>query len=432
MISEEALAFYMCKIESILQSRIEILERENHENKLILSLIRKSGVISKNAQKPTVNNPSTSISKRVCDDIGSKSNEPSLEDVLKMARSVRNPKSSKERKTVSTSESKISSTLDGHNQESQKSVNLNMESSAVSTDDFDLRILIVASLKQLGKQKLTSPSILLTPSKESFMQQSILLSKLHKCTICQKHPIFELIKQSCFAAIKRAQTTPQNHKQSMDDILTLIMKIRNVKDIYYKALQSRITRLKSTQLNENDKQEIITIWICARMICAKYQQITRMLQQLKLNGHVRTTEEELMEKFMKKIISLPFYTPINIQQVTQSNALFDRMKTKAWLINSVECVEQFHLTMHSNVKFVIENLISKFYLKEIIKRLKECCAIEIETINSVKISSSRLADVQKEYWTHALKLYRDVYCCLVKEAQNGSSCIFLNKSSKTS
>jgi hypothetical protein len=213
----------------------------------------------------------------------------------------------------------------------------------------------------------------------------------------------------------------------------LMQNLKANREDYNRHLKARLNRTPISKLETNDLKEIFTTWYKTQKCLESYEDSGYLNENKPLNdrdsnskdlrNRARHTYEEDtdMQRLQQLKIDMIDSMPLNISDDMTIND--DVLMSKEWFRNAINVIELHHENFGGRLKFVIESAIGRYELRNTVKKLKECCALEKE----FRVTTTNKNKNNKDGWIEALKYYKAVHCCLTTEAQDFSSCIFISK-----
>jgi hypothetical protein len=213
----------------------------------------------------------------------------------------------------------------------------------------------------------------------------------------------------------------------------LMHNLKANREDYNRHLKARLNRTPISKLATNDLKEIFSTWYKTQK-CLEFYEGSGYFNENKLlndrdsnskdlRNRARDTHEEDtdMQRLQQLKIDMIDSMPLNISDDMAIND--DVLMSKDGFRNATNVIELHHENFSGRLKFVTESAIGRYELRNTIRKLKECCALEKE----FRITTMNKNKNNKEGWIEALKHYKAVHCCLTTEAQDFSSCIFISK-----
>ena len=190
---------------------------------------------------------------------------------------------------------------------------------------------------------------------------------------------------------------------------------------YNKLLKGKLNRIPISKMSKEEVKDIFAAWYQTQKISetaeASLRQDHSSSSRYGRENFSAVNGNQLLEMKSTLIDRLPSRSR-SLKLLISDEIL----TTKEWLLRSVEEIRYFHEVFDDRMKYIMETGIGRYELRSIVQQLKECCTFEKDIMNTDKSKRLHL----NEQWINALKCYKAVRTCLISEAQNDTSCMFLS------
>jgi hypothetical protein len=432
------------KLNESLDARIQKLEGANQKTEKILYLLRdiKSGlheeeedsIVKKNvlpvqdvdAIKPEISG--------VISNIIEKPQSESLEDVLQRAKQIRESKKSKSQlkshhvsRNIDNSSSKSNSSSNNTIINSNEVIKHETTKTGMkSNDSFQQQKsdIISPRLKAEARlDKIRERLFRLGSSKKSKLIPDIYRANTHS-TVSSIHlnPLYiaSYLHAKMSSENIRKSGRIQIDKNQAEEVLNYVVDGLNQQKQNFDVNYKDHFYLKSI---DQYTSEDITILLQTWMAYQKSIHILMCLNQIrntpKSDKKIENPALQLIESSYIHLQSLAYMTPFHFNRyVTATPKIFKRVGTKPWLTKIFEKVIQHNIRLQIFVEFIVETTLGQVYLRHCANEIKRCC--ENTLIESGNTNNSF-------DWRPALLFYRDLYNCLIHQAQDHTSCIIIEK-----
>lgn len=212
----------------------------------------------------------------------------------------------------------------------------------------------------------------------------------------------------------------------------LMHNLKTNRENYNKHLKGRLNRTPTSKLATNDLKEIFAAWYKTQKCLEFYEDSDCLhksrpvderdsLENFRKKAYHNYEEDTDMNRLQQLKINLIDSMPLNISDDMAIND--DILMSKEWYRNTKHATDLHHEDFSGRMKFIIETAIGRYELRNTVKKLRECCALE----KDFRSTTTNRNESDIEGWIEALKYYKAVHCCLTTEAQDFSSCIFISK-----
>jgi hypothetical protein len=212
----------------------------------------------------------------------------------------------------------------------------------------------------------------------------------------------------------------------------LIHNLKTNRENYNKHLKARLNRTPISKLATNDLKEIFASWYKTQKCLEFYEESDCLhknkplhdrdsIKDLRKKADNNYEDDTDMNRLQQLKADLIDSMPLNISDNMTIND--DILMSKEWYRNATHAIDLHHEAFSGRLKFIMETAIGRYELRNTVKKLKECCALE----KDFRSTATDRNESNKERWIEALKYYKAVHCCLTTEAQDFSSCIFISK-----
>lgn len=212
----------------------------------------------------------------------------------------------------------------------------------------------------------------------------------------------------------------------------LMNNLKTNRENYNKHLKARLHRTPISKLATKDLKETFAAWYKTQKCLEFYEESDCLhenkpvhdrdsIEDLRKKAYNNYEEDTDMNRLQQLKIDLIDSMPLNISDDMTIND--DILMSKEWYRNTTHAIDLHHEAFSGRLKFVMETAIGRYELRNTVKKLKECCALE----KDFRSTTTNRNKSNKEGWIEALKYYKAVHCCLTTEAQDFSSCIFISK-----
>lgn len=254
----------------------------------------------------------------------------------------------------------------------------------------------------------TSPSYSRTTShalsttKELYLAQAGLLSRLHGRPSLPPSLHYEVVEIERLQSSGTRRSPPVPTPVSPTPPTNLLPMLQQLRMQYEKQWR---TRLQGGELSSPDKIGLLTLWYRTRKTLQVYDGLRN---GLKIERVDESDEAKVWAMVGELVDTLPPFAPRTPGKLTT-------LASKEWLAQSKRHVAEHYGSLQSRVEFTVESGLGKVFLKDVVKRLRECVARSSDDERGLR------------EWQDALKAYRAAYSLLLKQAQNSNSCLFIHK-----
>ena len=271
--------------------------------------------------------------------------------------------------------------------------------------------------------------------KELYSSQHQLLSVLNDRITFPRSVAYSALK---FEQMERNNHSPQNSQENAPSIPDIDPRSKNAEDrifqnkivletmknneeSYNKLLKGKLSRIPVSKMSKEDIKEIFAAWYqTQRLLEAAECSLYGDESSTSGNGEARCETADCKNlQEMKTVLMdrIPVRTFSHIPLISD-----EILVSKNWLIETCDNVKNFHDSFDCRIKHLIETGIGRYELRSTVQQLKECCRLakEMTTMDCDKRNNLN------RKWIDALKYYKAVRTCLVSEAQDDSSCMFIS------
>ena len=261
--------------------------------------------------------------------------------------------------------------------------------------------------------------------KELYNSQQELLSTLNDHTTFPRSVAFSALK---FENMERNRCAKfrigANEIGQHQDIFEIM---KSNQESYNKLLKGKLSRIPISKMSKEDVKDIFSAWYQTQ----KLLEAAEVSLQKDHSSSSQCGGEKVSTDNSKQLLEMKTALIDRIPSRSRSLELLisdEILTSKEWLKKSTEEIHYFHDVFEVRMKYLMETGIGRYELRSIVRQLKECCTLEKEIMSTDMNTDNSKRIYLTGQWINALKYYKAVRTCLVSEAQNDTSCMFISHS----
>ena len=342
-----------------------------------------------------------------------------LEEILNKAKEIRNTSKTKRNRSNDNNGTKlpVKLTLNSHSViiDTHELLSKPVDKTDV-TEECCLSFIndFQSQLKILAAEEFKNPLNLLSSDKELSILHYKLLNKLGKRISIPKNNVFHMVSYDIRfynlskSSIYDVNSLSNSHNLTESVLLSVFKKAQS-------RFESRLkVRLQSSTFGANKlkdlKIEILENWF----------RVHRCFQLYDAYISNNLAVEDVNNISILTIINNLFKSTSNVTPYLIGNKSVSALSSDKWHSAIINKVDVYQDIFQNKIKYIAELVIGKYFLKNTIKELKQCCENKL-------ISDKHFNDKLVSQWITTLKSFRDLYCTLVNEVKSSTCCVFVEK-----
>ena len=434
-------------VENVLDQRIAILSETNARYKRIIAHLR----LCQAAEKPTPYVHSDTEDDQISLPLQEETSDTTkLDDILSLARKIRESKKSTKddagtyhnsQPESSNSHTKPRSKR-GANKSGISSPSPSLESvqgsgSDIITESQNLKILekkennelhrvslrqnLLSQLDIISKNRFVWP-LAASISHDLITSQTHLLTRLSGRPKLPKTFIYDTIQFKIETSVRK------NSRNRSLGIAALTRSIKDQRHEYERYIKGPLSR---RSLTAQERERLLTSYCKLNRLYKSYERLedTGRVAAFSKSGEEGPFTAESNDKQLSKdeLLNMsPLCTPLErIPVETRTTTPEQRRQAwQHWYDDSRSRANHFHQHLQNTVKVVSETSIATHCLRDTVRQLKECCEASITPRSS---TGAAVVEGRSNKWMPVLKQYRGLRNCLVDEARGTTSIMFTEK-----
>ena len=341
-----------------------------------------------------------------------------LQEILNKAKEIRNTSKSKSNRNAETNNGtktlvKSITTSSGSKGDKHKLLAASLvDNNAIVEERCESFVNDLQSqLKLLAANEVKSPANVICYDKELQSVQCKLLTKLGKRILTPKNNVFQMVSDDILlynvskSAIYDIHNVRESHKLSESIFLNTL---KRTQTMFESRLKIRLQTLAVGSKLKDLKCEILENWF----------RINRCFQLY--DAYISDNNAIADNNSILHIINNLFKFTSSVTPYLIGNKSISVLSSDRWCSTITDKVNVYQNIFQNKIKYFVELVIGKYFLKNTVKRLKHCCEDKFT-------SDKHLNDELVSHWIATLKSFRDLYCALLTEAESSTCCVFVEK-----